>query len=737
MTSCFASRLIDQGLFRPFRLKNNFLLKRINMTFFKIQTWLALSLLVMLAGCGGGGGGGSSPVVETGILFDAALANVAYSSPTLSGVTNASGEFEFAIGETVVFSIGNYDFPAVAGAKQMSLVALLNSNGVDNAVINLARLLQSIDTNPDAGVITLPENIDTDISSLNFNKSLEAFEADSIVLELLAQHSTQTTFGQLISAQEAVEHLYDSAADLGITLPPLTIEQDIDSDGILNIDDLDDDNDNVADLIDVDDDNDGLIEIRSLADLDDILNHLFGSMQYGNDDGCLEGDCIGFELTQHLDFDTNNDGVMDAEDTYYNYDGGNGNGWLPLGQFEAVFDGNNYEIRNLFINRPATNDNGLFGHVVSSELRNIGLNGELMSVTGSYPSGGLVGFVEESTISNSYATGAVTSLDAYQVGGLVGLLYNGSTISNSYATGAVTGPESIGGLVGYVYESTVINSYATGKVTGIGVGHNIGGLMGTSELATIIDSEASGNVTGDQDSYRYGGLVGYLANSSVTNSNASGNVTGGESSSLYGGLVGTSEFSTITDSEASGDVRGDVNTESYGGLVGYAEDTVMTNSDATGAVTGKNNIGGLVGKAVNNTIITDSEASGSVTGKVNTYDAGGLVGYASDTTITRSTALGAVTCDIYSHHVGGLVGQTTVTTITDSNASGDVTSGENSTDIGGLVGDAIASAITDSEARGDVTGSEDVGELVGSSDDNTTITGSTGTGAVTVILPSD
>jgi hypothetical protein len=687
-----------------------------------LRIQLAVCLITLLSACGGGGGGGSasgggsSSVPETGILFDAALENVAYKTPTLSGITSATGEFDFAIGETVVFSIGNYDFPAVSGATQVSLLDLLNSNSVDNAVINLARLLQSIDTNPDAGVITLPENINTDISNLDFNKSLEAFESGSIVLELLAQHSTQTTPGQLISAQEAVNHLYDYAADLGITLPPLAIEQDNDSDGILNIEDPDDDNDNIADVNDVDDDNNGLIEIRSLADLDDVRNHLDGSMQYNSNNGCLEGTCSGFELTQHLDFDTNNDGVMDDADTYYNYDGGNGNGWLPLGEFETVFDGNNYEIRNLFINRPSTNDNGLFGRVVSARLRNIGLSGELMSVTGSYPSGGLVGYVEESIISNSYATGTVTSLAGYNIGGLVGLLYKGSTISNSYATGAVTGPESIGGLVGYVYESSVINSYATGAVTG---NSDIGGLVGTSEFSSITDSEASGGASGDEGGSvsidDIGGLVGRANYTTITNSKASGAVTLGNG---IGGLVGSTEFTTITDSEASGTVTGQINTYGAGGLVGRASDTIITRSTALGSVTCdiySFYVGGLVGLATDDTKIIDSNASGNVTSGENSTE--------------NST----------STSTGGLVGLASSSEITNSNASGNVTSGKNSTSTGGLVGITSGSIITDSNASGDVTGSVDVGQLVGKFDDkntSTTITGSEGTGAVTIIEPS-
>jgi hypothetical protein len=398
-----------------------------------------------------------------------------------------------------------------------------------------------------------------------------------------------------------------SSSDSGIVF-------DNDNDGIADNIDPDDDNDTIPDVDDVDDDNNGLIEIRSLADLDDIRNHLDGSMQYGSDNGCLDGDCIGFELTQNLDFDTNNDGIMDAEDTYYNYDGGNGNGWLPLGSsgapFIAEFDGNDFEIRNLFINRPNSNANGLFGQVLSAALRNIGLNGELMSLTGSYPVGGLVGFVETSDVSNCYATGTVTS-PAYDVGGLVGVLYNESTISNSYATGSVTGESSVGGLVGYLESSTVTNSYASGDVTITG-GGNIGGLVGASYVATITDSEASGTVTGSLNSYGLGGLVGYAFDTTITRSTARGAVTSDIYSFYVGGLVGDALETTITDSNASGNVASEKSSK-IGGLVGALTDSTVTNSNASGDVTGTSNVGVLVGFEQTSSISSNSEGTGLVT----------------------------------------------------------------------------------------------------------------------------
>jgi len=103
---------------------------------------------------------------------------------------------------------------------------------------------------------------------------------------------------------------------------------------------------------DYDLDDDGLIEINSLADLDEIRNNLDGSSLYGESIGCPEAGCNGFELTTTLDFDTNADGKMDANDAYWN----GGEGWVPIGDYHntfiSIFDGGHNEIRNLYINRP-------------------------------------------------------------------------------------------------------------------------------------------------------------------------------------------------------------------------------------------------------------------------------------------------------------------------------------------------------------------------------------------------
>jgi len=169
-------------------------------------------------------------------------------------------------------------------------------------------------------------------------------------------------------------------------------------------------------------------------------------------------------------------------------------GWLPVDPFTGSFDGQNYTITGLYIDRPGTNDIGLFGGNCG-EVRNVGVVNA--DVSGDTNVGGLVG-LNRGTAVNSYATGDVSG--DTNVGGLVG--YNvGGTVENSYATGDVSGDTNVGGLVGW-NGGTVTNSYATGDVSGGDYG-TVGGLLGLN-LGTAVNSYATGNVSGDYA----GGLVG-------------------------------------------------------------------------------------------------------------------------------------------------------------------------------------------------------------------------------------
>jgi len=241
------------------------------------------------------------------------------------------------------------------------------------------------------------------------------------------------------------------------------------------------------------------------------------------------------------DLDSNSIGYMDLASSSAH----EGKGWQPIAinnTFVGSFDGQGYEISDLFINRPDESEVGLFGAVGQAGIiENIGVTG---NVTGYDDTAGLVGR-NLGTVSNSYSTCNV--IGNLNVGGLVGKTDNSEgAVTDSYATGNVTGDYNVGGLVGWNREGTMSNSYATGRVTG---SDNVGGLVGKNSNP-ISNSYATGRVTGSDN---VGGLVGRNdKNGNVSDSYSTGSVTG---STHVGGLIGRNagtESNSFWDTETSG-----------------------------------------------------------------------------------------------------------------------------------------------------------------------------------------
>jgi len=258
----------------------------------------------------------------------------------------------------------------------------------------------------------------------------------------------------------------------------------------------DTDEDGVSAAMDIDKDGDGLIELCSLEGLDAMRYQSDGSGYKASGTatrittGCPQDGCDGYELVRSLDFNDTNS--YDSESISMAWT--TGTGWLPIGTFNAVFEGNGHTISNLMIDR-SSDDVGLFGYVAGTNaaITNIGLLN--VSIKGGSFTGSLVGFNQVS-ITNSYATSAVIG-NLEEAGGLVGFntIFDGSAgmITNSYATGNVMGGSSVGGLVGKNGENdssgTITNSYATGAVTG---NELVGGLVGDNS-GTITNSYATGS----------------------------------------------------------------------------------------------------------------------------------------------------------------------------------------------------------------------------------------------------
>lgn len=218
------------------------------------------------------------------------------------------------------------------------------------------------------------------------------------------------------------------------------------------------------------------LEIRTWYDLDAVRSNLRGHHILMND---LDSTTAGYE---ELASPTANQGQ----------------GWQPIGTkddlFAGTFDGQGYEIHDMFGNHTDEIYTGLFC-VVGEEgvVQNVGVVSG--NVTGDGNVGGLAG-KNSGTVSNSYSTGKVTGIG--WVGGLVGV--NLGTVSNSYSGGSVTGDDCVGGLVGN-NSGTASNSYSASSVIGDA---NVGGLVGENE-GTVGDSYSRGSVTGNTN---VGGLVG-------------------------------------------------------------------------------------------------------------------------------------------------------------------------------------------------------------------------------------
>ena len=297
--------------------------------------------------------------------------------------------------------------------------------------------------------------------------------------------------------------------------------------------------------------------------------------------------CGGYELMADLDFDTNSNDIADSGDAYYN----GGDGWRSIGGlenaryetgFNAIFEGNDNTISNLFIDRESTNADtwaayrvGLFGIATgNSAIRNLTLTG--VSVSGEEEVGALVG-ATLGEVSNVTVTGSVSG-DTIDVGGVVGFMVgSNSRILSSSFDGTVSGnADHMGGLVG-ANMGQIRHSHATGSVTtSSGHASRIGGLAG-SNTGTIYASYSVSTVNAPNALW-VGGLVGQNGGPYVRDRGTivagyhQGSVSGRDD---VGGLVGEN-YAKILISYSTGAVTKRGQYSVAGGLVGRNE---LNNND--------------------------------------------------------------------------------------------------------------------------------------------------------------
>lgn len=397
-----------------------------------------------------------------------------------------------------------------------------------------------------------------------------------------------------------------------------------------------------------------------------INNNGHGNIIVNEKDATVKGYMWVEDVNQLQAIDTNLDGnyaLRNSIDATATSSWNNNEGFKQIGTetnnaFTGKFDGLDYNIFGLTINRSNEEDVGLFGVVNGATINNVTLVGGSITGTGSNV-GAIVGSANNTTLTNVVNSAAVSGNS--NVGGIVGSA-DGTTVENAINTGTIEGNSksetNVGGLIGEMkdsnlndnYSSELIgNSYNLGDVSGNG--HNVGGLVGSASNSTIGNpSVVNGkpvenietvynrlDVTG---AYNVGGIVGNMEGTTVQNAENSGTVTAtGHTTENYiyhsdytvdghnkhndegkddnngyyavatvnvanvGGIAGTSSKSSIENVTNSGDVRSNKKTDNdyydagnVGGVVGRAVDTNI--KDATNReneVRGAHNVGGVAG----------------------------------------------------------------------------------------------------------------------------------------------
>lgn len=123
-------------------------------------------------------------------------------------------------------------------------------------------------------------------------------------------------------------------------------------------------------------------------------------------------------------------------------------GWESIGSgtspFKGVFEGNGHTIANVSVNRPAFDEQGLFGVTSGATISNISIVNAV--IAGADEIGGVIGRAEKTVVTGVSVQGAVSG--ANDVGGLIGSADALTTLNESYAAAAVQADSGSGGLIG-------------------------------------------------------------------------------------------------------------------------------------------------------------------------------------------------------------------------------------------------------------------------------------------------
>lgn len=213
-----------------------------------------------------------------------------------------------------------------------------------------------------------------------------------------------------------------------------------------------------------------------------------------------------------------------ADIDFEGYYGEESAGFLPIGnsnkKYKGVFDGNNFKILNLYINRPDVECVGLFGYTDIESSRNKAATIKDLTIVNANVKGGrytgiLIGRSKADITNVTVLGGTVesTNLSDSRVGGLIGFHQQG-IIDKVYVEANVKGGKQVGGLIGNIDYSSdtateeiiVKNVITKGTATGV---EQVGGVAGYLR-GTLRNAVSYTEVSGEKTSV--GAIAGYMQN---------------------------------------------------------------------------------------------------------------------------------------------------------------------------------------------------------------------------------
>jgi penicillin amidase len=161
--------------------------------------------------------------VNQGRFIDTPVQGIGYASGSVDGLTGENGKFLYEAGQPVRFFIGDIVLgEAPQGAAVLTPLDLVPGGDIDTpAVINIARLLQSLDALPGDARITLPDSLHASAQDSNeaLSASIESLDfhddnafvnaASQIIATLTAPYPFTAT---LVDSETARQHLLESLA---------------------------------------------------------------------------------------------------------------------------------------------------------------------------------------------------------------------------------------------------------------------------------------------------------------------------------------------------------------------------------------------------------------------------------------------------------------------------------------------------------------------------------------------